>query len=96
MGYHQIGIVEKDIPKSAFITPIGHYEYTCMSFGLKSDGACFQRLMQHCFCEEVFQILLVFLDDIIVFSNDIEQHIARLKRVFEILKKLKLILVANV
>jgi len=55
-----------------------------MPFGLSNAPATFQRLMQHCFRAEVFQILLVFLDDIIVYSKTIEEHIQRLEKVFTI------------
>lgn len=54
-----------------------------MLFGLCNAPATFQRLMQHCFCDEVFQILLVFLDDIIVFSRTVEEQIQRLEVVFQ-------------
>lgn len=58
-----------------------------MPFGLCNAPATFQRIMQHCFRDEVFQILLVFLDDIIVFSRTVEEQIQRLEVVFQKLRQ---------
>ena len=57
-----------------------------MSFGLTNAPATFQRLMQHCFRDEVFDISLVFLDDIIVYSRSLKEHIKRLDEVLTILR----------
>ena len=86
-GYNQIALSEEDKEKTAFTTPFGLYEFNRMPFGLTNAPATFQRLMQHCFREEVFNILLVFLDDIIVYSKTLQEHIKRLDRVFTILKQ---------
>ena len=86
-GYNQIAVDENDREKTAFTTPFGLYEFNRMPFGLTNAPATFQRLMQHCFREEIFRILLVFLDDIIVYSKTIEELIQRLDRCFTILKQ---------
>lgn len=86
-GYNQIPVKESDRFKTAFTTPFGLYEYNRMPFGLSNAPATFQRLMQQCFREEIFQILLIFLDDIIVYSKTMDEHIQRLDTVFTILKK---------
>ena len=69
---------------------MGLYEYTRMPFGLIGAPATFQRLMQHCFSDEVFNILLVFLDDIIVYSANIRKHLERLEQVFKRLRQHRL------
>lgn len=71
-----------DQHKSAFVTPFGLFEYTRMPFGLCNSPATFQRLMQHVFSELVFQILLVYLDDIVIYSRTIDEHISRLDTLF--------------
>lgn len=86
-GYNQVAVEENDKHKTAFTTPFGLYEFNTMPFGLCNAPATFQRLMQHCFRDEVFQILLVFLDDIIVFSRTVEEQIQRLEVVFQKLRQ---------
>ena len=85
-GYNQIAVADEDREKTAFTTPFGLYEFNRMSFGLTNAPATFQRLMQHCFRDEVFDILLIFLDDIIVYSRTLAEHIERLDKVFTILR----------
>ena len=85
-GYNQIAVADEDREKTAFTTPFGLYEFNRMPFGLTNAPATFQCLMQHCFRDEVFDILLVFLDDIIVYSRTLKEHIERLDKVFTILR----------
>ena len=85
-GYNQVAVEECDKEKTAFVTPMGLYEYNRMPFGLCNAPATFQRLMQHCFREEIFQTLLVFLDDVIVYSSTLEQHLERIETVFKRLR----------
>ncbi|CAK1593440.1 unnamed protein product [Parnassius mnemosyne] len=82
-GYHQIEIEEQDRQKTAFSTQNGHYEFLRMPFGLKTAPATFQRTMDsvlrglqgiHC---------MVYLDDIIVFSTSLEEHIQKLRTIFD-------------
>ena len=74
-GYHQVAMDENAI---AFrVGTGGLYEYLRMPFGLCNSPAMFQRLMEACFTEENFDILLLYLDDILVFSKTIEEHLHR-------------------
>ena len=81
-GYWQVQVAEKDQPKTAFTTPMGLYECVRMPFGLQNAPATFQRLMTSCLGDYNFQSLLIYLDDIIVFSSTFEQHLERLELVF--------------
>lgn len=82
-GYHQIPLKESDIPKTAFVTKYGLYEFLTMSFGLMNAGARFQRLMEIVLQGLPWQSCLVYLDDIIVFSKDFPQHIERIRQVLD-------------
>ena len=71
-----------DQHKTAFSTPFGLYEHRRMAFGLCNAPATFQRLMQTAFSEEMFSILLCYLDDVLVFSATVAEQIQRLDTVF--------------
>ena len=86
-GYNQVAMANSDREKTAFCTPFGLFEYNRMPFGLANAPATFQRLMQTCLNEMIFNILLVYLDDIIVYSKSFEDHLARLDHVFTRLKE---------
>ena len=86
-GFHQISMHPDDQYKTAFVTSFGLYEYTKMPMGLCNSPATFQRLMQHIFNDTVFQIMLIYLDDLIIYSTTIEEHIERLDKVFTRLKE---------
>ena len=81
-AYAQVPIAEEDKFKTAFSTPMGLFEYNRMPYGLCNSPATFQRLMMNIFRKELMDQLLIFLDDILIFSNDFEQHLARLRTVF--------------
>ena len=86
-GYHQVAMEEDDIHKTAFrVGSGGLYEYTRMPFGLCNSPATFQRLMEACLGDENFETLVLYLDDILVFSSTIEEHLERLDVVFTKLK----------
>lgn len=80
-GYHQVAMHERDRPKTAFTTPFGLYEYVRMPFGVCNGPATFQRLMQATMSDLIFQMLLVYLDDILVFSETFDEHLQRLETV---------------
>jgi hypothetical protein len=82
-GYWQIGMDEKDIEKTAFITHEGLYEWKVMPFGLTNAPATFQRTMQLVLGELFYTIAPVYIDDIIVHSETFEDHIRDLEEVFE-------------
>lgn len=86
-GFHQIAMHPDDQHKTAFSTPFGLYEYCRMPFGLCNSPASFQRLMQQIFRDAVFQILLVYLDDIVVYSRTLDEHLQRLDLVFAKLRE---------
>ena len=82
-GYYQVGISEKDRHKMALRVGCGGlYEYLRMPVGLCNSPGTFQRLMEACLAEANFDILLIYLDDILVFSSSIEDHLNRLDYVF--------------
>lgn len=79
--YYQVAVHPDDIEKTAFVVPFGLYEYTRLPFGLSNAPATFQRLMQRCLGDQSFDNVLIYLDDIIVYSPDFDSHIAHLNRV---------------
>ena len=86
-AYNQVGVHADDRHKTAFTTPFGLYEWTRVAFGLTSAPATFQRLMTQIYREDLFHILLCYLDDLLIFATDIRGHLDRLDLVLAKLRK---------
>uniref|UniRef100_A0A2N9F3Y9 RNA-directed DNA polymerase n=1 Tax=Fagus sylvatica TaxID=28930 RepID=A0A2N9F3Y9_FAGSY len=89
-GYHQLKIKSEDIPKTAFRTRYGHYEFLVMPFGLTNAPAVFMDLMNRVFHEYLDRFVIVFIDDILVYSKSLEEHEDHLRIVLQILRDKKL------
>ena len=89
-GYHQIRIDDSDVPKTAFRTPQGLFEFKVLSFGLTNAPATFQGVMNHIFSGLLNRCVIVYLDDILVFSKSAEEHQQHLREVFAVLRKHRL------
>ncbi|KAJ4979272.1 hypothetical protein NE237_010052 [Protea cynaroides] len=89
-GYHQLKIKDGDIPKTTFRTRFGHYEFLVMSFGLTNAPATFMELMNRVFHDMLDTSVIVFIDDILVYSKDEETHIKNLNAALQRLRKEKL------
>ncbi|WVZ81255.1 hypothetical protein U9M48_028649 [Paspalum notatum var. saurae] len=89
-GYYQIKIREEDIPKTAFSTRYGLYEYLVMSFGLTNAPAFFMYMMNSVFMNELDKFVVVFIDDILIYSKSEEEHKEHLRIVLARLREHKL------
>ena len=89
-GYHQLKIKEEDIPKTAFRTRYGHYEFLVMSFGLTNAPAAFMDLMNRVFKPFLDRFVIVFIDDILVYSKSATEHEYHLRIVLQTLRDHKL------
>lgn len=86
-GYNQVPVTESDRHKTAFCTPFGLFEWNRMPFGLCNAPSTFQRLMQRIFGDQQCQSVLLYLDDIVVFSSMVQEHLQRLAVVLSRLQK---------
>ncbi|WMV41056.1 hypothetical protein MTR67_034441 [Solanum verrucosum] len=85
-GYHQLRVRDIDIPKIAFRTWYGHYEFVFISFGLTNTPAAFMDLMNRVFKKNLELFVLVFIDDILIYSRNEEEHANHLRVVLQLSK----------
>lgn len=85
-GFWQVPMDPTDIPKTAFSTSDGHFEWTCMPMGLKGAPATFQRIIQTILADLLYSCVINYLDDLIIYSDNEEDHFKHLNMVFEKLK----------
>nr|GEY44115.1 reverse transcriptase domain-containing protein [Tanacetum cinerariifolium] len=90
LGYHQLRVRDEDIPKTAFRTRYGHYEFQVMPFGLTNTPAVFMDLMNRVCKPYLDKFTIVFIDDILIHSRNKEEHANHLRIILELLKKEKL------
>nr|GEY52646.1 putative reverse transcriptase domain-containing protein [Tanacetum cinerariifolium] len=89
-GYHRLRVREEDIPKTAFRTRYGHYEFQVMSFGLTNAQAIFMDLMNRVCKPYLDKFVIVFIDDILIYLKNEQEHREHLKLILELLKREKL------
>ena len=94
-GYHQILLTLDDQEKRAFVTPIGNYHYKVMSFGLKNTGSTYQRMMTRMFESLLGKNIEIYINDMMVKSKMVSEHLGDLRTIFEILRNYKLRLNAS-
>ena len=85
-GYHQLRVREEDIPKTAFRSRYGHYEFLVMPFGLTNVLAVFMALMNHIFAPHLDHFMVVFIDDVLVYFKTMEEHEQHLCTSLQILR----------
>ncbi|GKC17732.1 putative reverse transcriptase domain-containing protein [Tanacetum coccineum] len=86
-GYHQLRVRDEDIPKTEFRTRYGHYEFQVMTFGLSNASVMFMDLMNRVCRPYLDKFVIVFIDDILIYSKTKEEHDAHLRLILELLKK---------
>jgi hypothetical protein len=82
-GYHHLKVRECDIPKTAFVLRYGLYEFTVMSFGLTNAPAYFMYMMNKVFMEYIDKFIVVFIDDILIYSRNEEEHEGQLHLILQ-------------
>jgi hypothetical protein len=86
-GYYQLRITPEDMPKTAFRCPLGHYQFTVLCFGLTNAPATFQAAMNNIFCEYLHEFMVCYVDDLLVFSKNEEDHLKHLALVLDKLRE---------
>ena len=86
-GYHQIRVHPQDVHKTAFRTRYGHFEFLVLPFGLTNAPATFMHLMHNIFREHLDDFIIIFLDDILVYSRGLREHMTHVRQTLAILRK---------
>ena len=89
-GYHQILLALEDQEKTAFVTPTRNYHYKVMPFGLKNAGSTYQRMMTRMFEPQLGKSIEIYVDDMVVKSKVVSEHLRDLGSTFNVLRKHKL------
>ena len=89
-GYHQVKLSPGDVPKTAFITPMGLFEFRVLPFGLCNAPAVFCRLMSQVLAPYLGKFVVVYMDDILVYSKTPEEHLQHMELIFQLLEKNRL------
>ena len=89
-GYHQIPLAIDDQEKTAFVTPIGNYHYKVIPFGLKNAGSTYQMMMTRMFELQMGKSIEIYIDDMVVKSKLVSEHLRDLGDIFGILRKYRL------
>ena len=87
LGYHQLRVRDEDVPKASFRTRYGYYEFLVMSFGLTNAPAAFMDRMNNVFCEYLDSFVIVFIDDILIYSKKKEEHEQHLRLTLKVLRQ---------
>ena len=82
-GYHQIEVEENSREKSAFTTHVGLFQYICLPFGLINAPASFQRFLEHTLRDYIGKFVILYIDDILIFSSTFEDHLSHLAQVLQ-------------
>ena len=82
-GYHQIALALEDQEKTSFITPTGNYHYKAMQFGLKNSRSMYQRMVTKMFKKQLRRNMEAYIDDMVVKSKAMEEHLSNLAETFE-------------
>ena len=86
-GYHQIRVHPEDVHMTAFRTRYGHFEFLVRPFGLTNAPATFMHLMHNIFREQLHDFIVICLDDILVYSKNLEAHVIHVRKTLEILRQ---------